>query len=66
MWPSVSSTTPLPMLPPCPERTVMVTTEGEIFSAAAVMVPSRVAGWATGTAVTPGEVEPPYWVAIHV
>ncbi|MEZ5090197.1 MAG: hypothetical protein R2719_11065 [Micropruina sp.] len=36
----------------------MVTTDGEIVFAAAVMDPSRAAGWATGTALTPGAVDP--------
>ena len=52
MWPSVSSTTPVPRPPPCPERTVMVTTDGSIFAAAAATVPSSFGVVDAGVPVT--------------
>ena len=52
MWPSVSSTTPLPMSPLLPACTVMVTTDGSILAAAALIVPSRTGLLAAGTVVT--------------
>ena len=52
MWPSASSTTPVPRPPLLPDCTVMVTTEGSILAAAAATVPSRTGVCAAGAVLT--------------
>ena len=52
MWPSASSTTPVPRPLACPERTVMVTTDGSILAAAPATVPSSLGVVDAGVPVT--------------
>ena len=52
MWPSWSSTMPLPMSPLRPDCTVIVTTESSISSAAAAMLPSGAGLWGAEAVVT--------------
>ena len=52
MWPSASSTTPLPTPPLLPACTLMVTTDGWILAAAAATVPSRTGVCEAGAVLT--------------